>query len=85
MNIVKATGVFGQIKNAIQSAEEAIARIELTQEEMDEFMSTPEFSMYTIDKHYGGNEIQVPLAIKNHHRSDKVKSCWFMQTLIIVS
>jgi hypothetical protein len=84
MKVVQATGAYGSIKNAILSAEVAIARIEVTQEEMDEFVSMPQFAMPNIDKNYGGYEIQVPLGVKTHHGSTKVKSCWYMQTFIIV-
>jgi hypothetical protein len=84
MNVVLATGAYGLIKNAILNASNAIARIEVTQAEMDEFVSMPEFAMPNIDKNYGGNEIQQLLGVKTHHSSNKVKSCWYMQTFIIV-
>ena len=83
MNVVLATGIYGNIKNAIESRTGAIARIEVTQTEMDEFVKTPEFSMKSIDKNYAGYEIEVPLGIVTH-KGDKVKSCWYKQTLIVV-
>ena len=85
MNVVAATGAYGSIKNAIENRTQAIARIEVTQEEMDEFVKTPEFAMYSIDKNYAAYEIPVPLGVKNHPGTTSVKSCWYMQTFIVVT
>lgn len=85
MNVVYDTGIVGQIKEAIATAEsngKAIKQIEVTEAEMKEFLNHPNFKIY-IDKHYGAFDLPVPLHIEPCGPNEVPKSCWYMGAKIV--
>lgn len=88
MNVVFATGIYAQIEQAINSAEEAnqvIERIELSEEEMRQFLTTPRFK-YNVDKNYGEQAVSVPTAIDGAraHNGLAPRSCMYRGVQIVV-
>ena len=83
MNVVTATGIWGQVTDSIHVTASSIAQIELTSEEMEELLATPQFKTY-IDKHYAGYELPVPLSIAPvKAEGDIPRSCFYMGTLLV--
>lgn len=82
MQVVMDTRIVGKIKNAINEAEGAIERIELTEEEMHEFLDAHEFKL-VVDKHYGSADIPAPLHIQPAKPGQVPRSCWYLGVYIV--